>query len=122
MTVISARLTTAPDYINHSLLLYSNKPIDKQKPLKAQSDKGFIIIDPWVSNNKVIELAQGLSSQQLDEIFINHFYGAMEETAGVNKRDILKTNIEYRYDRSPVKESRYKKMVRLFTSYITRIH
>lgn len=83
---------------DHALLLYSNKPIDRQKAISEHIDQQFIIIDPWIATNKVVALPANLSVQQLDNALKAHFFEALSQAGWKNGLPGLqKIKYDYRW-------------------------
>ena len=91
-TPIKAKIETHS--IDHVFLLYSDQPIDQNKPLSEHYQQTLIIIDPWASK-KIVELPITQSAAELDTIIRNYFDQVMRE---VDEKYRSKRTIAYQYD------------------------
>lgn len=96
-TPIKAKIETHS--IDHVFLLYSDQPIDQNKPLSEHYQQTLIIIDPWASK-KIVELPITQSAAELDTIIRNYFDQVMRE---VDEKYRSKRTIAYQYD-TPISE------------------
>lgn len=96
-TPIKAKIETQS--IDHVFLLYSDQPIDQNKPLSEHYQQTLIIIDPWASK-KIVELPIAQSAEELDSIVTNYFDQVMRE---VDEKYRSKRTIAYQYD-TPISE------------------